>query len=127
MTEALKAAKEAFGPEAVILGVKTSKPSGRFMGKWKKQTVTLTAATDRTYPDGDTVSISREKPASFTTAPGLFHSPKTKAPGRYPMIVVHPFARLLDRGPVFSQRHAAGGLCKKTVLVPATDVDGRCR
>ena len=62
MTDALKAAKEAFGPEAVILGVKTSRPPGRFMGKWKKQKVTLTAATDTTYPDGDTVSIPKERP-----------------------------------------------------------------
>jgi len=61
MTEALKAAKEAFGPEAVILGVKTRKPSGRFMGKWKKQKVTLTAATDTSYPDDDKVSISKER------------------------------------------------------------------
>jgi len=61
MTEALKAAKEAFGPEAVILGVKTSKPAGRFMGKWKKQKVALTAATDTPYADYDTVSISQTR------------------------------------------------------------------
>lgn len=79
MSEALKAAKEAFGPEAVILGVKTSRPSGRFIGKWKKQKVTLTAAMDTAYPDGDKVSISKEQPASFTTSPGTFHSLKTKA------------------------------------------------
>ena len=71
MTEALKAAKEAFGPEAVILGVKTRKPAGRFMGKWKKQKVALTAATDTPYPDYDTVSIShsRKKKAPRTELP----------------------------------------------------------
>ena len=37
MAEALKAAKEAFGSNAVILGVKTTKAPGRFLGKWKKQ------------------------------------------------------------------------------------------
>ena len=79
MTEALKAAKEAFGPEAVILGVKTSRPNRRFVGKWKKQKVTLTAAMDTAYPDGDKVTISRERPASFATASGTFHSLKTKA------------------------------------------------
>jgi flagellar biosynthesis GTPase FlhF len=41
--------------------------------------VTLTAATDTAYPDDDKVSISGEQPASFTTAPRSFHSPKTTA------------------------------------------------
>ena len=79
MTEALKAAKEAFGPEAVILGVKTSRPNGRFIGKWKKQKVTLTAAMDTAYPDGDKVTISGERTASFATASGTFHSLKKRA------------------------------------------------
>jgi len=78
MTEALKAAKEAFGPEAVILGVKTNKPAGRFLGKWKKQKVTLTAATDTSYAVYDEVSISKKKPASFTTSPPIFRSPERK-------------------------------------------------
>jgi len=79
MTEALKAAKEAFGSEAVILGVKTSKPTGRFMGKWKKRKVTLTAATDTSYPDYDKVSISEERPVSFDTSPPRSRSPEKKA------------------------------------------------
>jgi len=61
MAEALQAAKEAFGPEAVILGVKTQKASTRLLGKWKKRKVTLTAATDtsQTY---DTVSLTHTSP-----------------------------------------------------------------
>ena len=68
MPEALKAAKEAFGPEAVILGVKTRKPSGGLMGKWKKQKVILTAATDTSYAEDDRVSISKSGPDTFTPA-----------------------------------------------------------
>ena len=97
MKEALKAAKEAFGPEAVILGVKTSKPAGRFMGKWKKQKVALTAATDTPYPDYDSVSIShtrtkkaprtelREGGASIRTfaRPTARSSAKNKLPASY--------------------------------------------
>jgi len=79
MTEALKAAKEAFGSQAVILGVKTSKPAGRFMGKWKKRKVTLTAATDTSYPAYDKVSISEERPVSFDTSSPRPRSPETKA------------------------------------------------
>lgn len=79
MTEALKAAKDAFGPEAVILGVKTNKPAGRFMGKWKKRKVTLTAATDTSYPDYDKVSISKERPVSFDTSAPTSRSPERKA------------------------------------------------
>ena len=79
MTEALNAAKEAFGPEAVILGVKTGKPAGRFLGQWRKQKVTLTAATDTPYPDYDKVSISKEGSASPASSPPFSHSVRTKA------------------------------------------------
>jgi flagellar biosynthesis protein FlhF len=58
MAEALQAAKKAFGPQAVILGVKTQKASARLLGGWKKRKVTLTAATDTPPPDQDTVSLS---------------------------------------------------------------------
>jgi len=58
MAEALQAAKEAFGPDAVILGVKTQKSSPRLLGKWKKRKVALTAATDTPHPGYDTVSLS---------------------------------------------------------------------
>jgi flagellar biosynthesis protein FlhF len=81
VTQALKAAKEAFGPEAVILGVKTSKPSGRFMGKWKKHKVTLTAATDTSDPDDDKMSISKERPLSVSPSPPILLSSKAGAPG----------------------------------------------
>lgn len=75
MAEALKAAKEAFGSDAVILGVKTTKAPGRFLGKWKKQQVTLTAATDTPHPTHDSVSISQTRPpenALNSEAPAAF-------------------------------------------------------
>ena len=84
MTEALKAAKDAFGPDAVILGVKTSKPAGRFMGKWKKKKVSLTAATDTPYPDHDQVSLSNKRTGSSKPAPPMSYSGKTQTPWAAP-------------------------------------------
>ena len=93
MAEALKAAKEAFGPEAVILGVKTEGASARLLGRWKKRKVTLTAATDTSPPDY-TVSLSnpgRETagippaPAYPPAAPSVvqtFSSPRAPAAAR---------------------------------------------
>jgi len=69
MTEALKAAKEAFGPEAVILGVKTRKPASRFLGKWKRSKVALTAATDAPSPGADPVAISKAPVAPDAPSP----------------------------------------------------------
>lgn len=94
MAEALKAAKEAFGPEAVILGVKTEGASTRLLGRWKKRKVTLTAATDTSPPDYDTVSLSnpgratagmRPAPAYTSETPSVvqtFSSPRAPAASR---------------------------------------------
>jgi len=102
MAEALKAAKDAFGSDAVILGVKTSKPAGRFMGKWKKKKVALTAATDTPYPDHDQVSLSNKRTVSPKPARPISYSGKNETPWVKPSDnggSIRTFSRSTDRSP----------------------------
>jgi len=102
MAEALKAAKDAFGSDAVILGVNTSKPAGRFMGKWKKKKVALTAATDTPYPDHDQVSLSNKRTVSPKPARPISYSGKNETPWVKPSDnggSIRTFSRSTDRSP----------------------------
>lgn len=50
MAEALRRAKDAFGPDALILSARTIQPSGGFLGKWKRPQVEITAAAEGPMP-----------------------------------------------------------------------------